>query len=110
MPTPPRRAPERENRRAAARLEADAPARLAGGASSLEGRLENVSATGVAFLTSTIEPEIPIGTQVVVVASGLGENGADREFRGRIVRTETLFDVTGEVRMYAVTFGEGGTG
>jgi len=110
MRTPPRRASDRANRRAADRREAETPARLAGGGASLEGRLENVSATGLAFLTPTVEPQIAVGTQVVVVATGHGEGGADREYRGRIVRTETQFGVTGEVRMYALTFGETGQG
>jgi hypothetical protein len=98
----PHRAPDRTNRRAAARMEVDAPARLAGGATSLDGRLENVSETGLAFVTSTVAPEVPVGAHVVLVAAGAGDGGADREYRGRVVRTETLFDVTGEARMYAV--------
>lgn len=103
MASYPRRLPDRPNRRAHARMEVDAPARLADGAHSLEGHLENVSATGLAFITASLEPQVRIGAQVVLVASGGGEGGSDREFRGRVVRTETLLDVSGEARMYAIT-------
>lgn len=104
MASYPRRLPERPNRRAHARMEVDAPARLADGAHSLDGHIENVSATGLAFITSSLEPQVRVGAQVVLVAPGTGENGSDREFRGRVVRTETLFDVSGEARMYAIEF------
>lgn len=103
MPPPfQRRAQERENRRQHARMVVDTPARMSGGATSFDGKIDNVSATGASFITPTLDPEVAVGSNVVLMAPA--PNGGERELRGRVVRSEVLFDVGGEVRTYAVAF------
>jgi len=102
----PPRAINRPNRRASERLELSAPARLTDGAAEFQGQIENVGAAGAAFITREMEPELPVGARVTLVAPGAGDAGADLAFSGHVVRTDVLCDGGGDSRAYAVEFDE----
>ena len=98
------RSTSRNNRRRQPRLDVDAPARLLAGTSVLEGRIENISSGGASFLCPQIEPALPIGAKVTLVAPGVGEAGADLECASHVIRTDVLCDASGELRVYALAF------
>ena len=98
------RSSTRTNRRKQPRVDVDAPARLSNGTSVLTGKIENISLGGVSFITPQIDPELAAGTAVTLVAPSVGDDGADLETKGRIIRTDVLCDASGEVRCYALAF------
>jgi len=104
MTSIPPRSSNRPNRREHSRLEVDAPARLLEGTTVLTGRIENVGPGGAAFITPEMEPELPVGARVTLVAPGAGDGGGDLEFQGRIIRADEYCDGSGESRSYALGF------
>lgn len=98
------RSTSRSNRRRQPRLDVDAPARLVAGATELAGRIENISAGGASFLTPQIEPELPVGGALTLVVSGVSDDGTDLECPSRVIRTDVLYDSSGEQRCYALAF------
>jgi hypothetical protein len=104
MATQPPHRPGRANRRHHERLPIDAAARLVEGTNSFEGRIENISTGGAAFITSTVEPELAVGAAVTIVAAGAGDDGGDLSLAGRIVRVDSMCDLSGDSLVYAVAF------
>jgi hypothetical protein len=95
---------KRVNRREHERAEVDAPARLVDGTIVLAGRIENISDGGASFVTPQLDPELEVGAHVTLVAPGAGDDGADVERRGHVIRTDVLFGAAGEERTYALGF------
>jgi hypothetical protein len=98
------RSSTRTNRRRQPRIDVDAPARLTDGTTVLTGKIENISLGGASFITPQIDPELAVGAAVTLVAPSVGDDGKDLENPSRIIRTDVLFDASGEVRSYALAF------
>jgi hypothetical protein len=105
MPIAPRKS-ARPERCVFERLTVDSPARLHDGSTVLEGRIENVNAMGLAFATSTMYPELPVGTRVRLVAPGSAEDGSDLQLHGRMLRSVEYCDGAGDSRSYAIGLDE----
>ena len=92
------------NRRRQPRIDVDAPARLIEGTTILTGKIENISLGGASFVTPQIDPELAVGAAVTLVAPSVGDDGKDLENPGRVIRTDVLYDASGEIRSYALAF------
>jgi len=94
-------------RRAFPRYQVKTPAHLVAGDATIEGEIDDLSATGASFSTRQIDPELEEGTQVVlrgVLETPDGDRQLER--RCRILRGEDFFDGGDDVMTYAVTFDE----
>lgn len=94
-------------RRAFPRYQVKTPAHLVHGDVTLEGEIDDLSATGASFSTRHVEPELEEGTAVVlrgVLETPEGERQLER--RCTILRGEDFFDGGDDVMTYAVAFDE----
>lgn len=86
------------------RVDVDSPALLVGGATTVQGRIENLSRTGAAFAAPGTVPAFAVDARVTLRVPGGGERGTDIEFAGRIVRVEPFCDASGDSLAYAIHF------
>ena len=66
--------------------------------------MENISVMGAAFVTTQIEPELPVGTLVTLVARGVIPVDTDLVTEGHVIRSEVFCTGAGETRLYALGF------
>ena len=96
-----------EERRAEDRTELRLVARLAHPTGSIFGHLEDVSSGGASFVTTTLDPELEEGTDVVLIlTSPANAIPAEVHCTAKIVRAEDFCDAESEVMTYAMTFDE----
>ncbi len=96
-----------EDRRVDARLSLRLVARLAHPLGNIFGHLENISSSGASFVTSTLDPVVPDGAEVVLILTS-PPNAISEEVHctARIVRAEDFVDEVSDLVTYAIAFDE----